>query len=101
MQRYRVDIYHQQDSKWVELYNKDVVNAYDTISKMAVSQSTHMFCFSNSEPEILKVGVEFQSGLELGEGHSLPSVDDHSLLDSQISWMDKEKERLIDIMERV
>ena len=50
MQRYRIDVYRQVDHEWKEIYSKDVVNAVDSISKIAISQSNHMFCFACSEP---------------------------------------------------
>jgi hypothetical protein len=39
-----------------------------------------MFCFSTVKQGVVKVGMEFMSGLELGEHHELPSQDDHQLL---------------------
>lgn len=100
-QKYRVDVYRQQNNKWSSIYSKAVDNAMDSISKMAGMQAVHMFCFTNSEEEhILKVGVEFMSGLELGELNELPSTGDHNLLDQNIEWLETQKKKLISILER-
>ena len=56
-QPYRIDIYRQDEAKWSEVYMKDVTNSYDAVNKMAASQATHMFCFSNNNEGVIQVGI--------------------------------------------
>jgi len=60
-----------------------------------------MFCLSHLDEGVLRIGVTFMAGLELGELKTLPTKDDHQLLDQNIAWMEDQKSNLIKILHRI
>jgi hypothetical protein len=57
------------DGTWQTAFFKSTEMPYQNLNvhKLASASSTYSFCFKNNERDLMRLGVDIQSGLELME----------------------------------
>jgi hypothetical protein len=100
-QKYRIDIMQQVGDSWKEVATKESSKIVETFNKLATAEGTHMFCVSNVEEETLKIKLDIMTGLELGNLDHLPNLNDQENLHREIDWMERQKDKLFESLNRL
>ena len=71
------------------------------IHKLAPVESTYSYCIRNIDENRMKLKVNIQSGLELMEFQILPDKSDSENLERELSWLENQKSKLFESLERM
>ena len=67
--KYEVEVSQMLDGGWSSIYRKQAQTGLENLNlhKLAPSDSTYSFCFSNTDENRIALALKIQSGLELME----------------------------------
>lgn len=101
--KYEVEVSRMADGGWSSLYRKQTQTGLESLNlhKLAPSDSTYSFCFSNTDEKRIALALNIQSGLELMEFEMLPDKSDSENLERELGWLKSEKARLFESLERM
>jgi hypothetical protein len=101
--KYEVEVSRMVDGGWSSLYRKQTQTGLESLNlhKLAPSDSTYSFCFSNTDEKRIALALNIQSGLELMEFEMLPDKSDSENLERELGWLKSEKARLFESLERM
>lgn len=90
------------DGKWNSVYYKQAKNEFQTfnIHKLAPVDSTYSFCIRNIDDQRNLLSVNIQSGLQLMEFELLPDKSDAENLERELSWLENQKSKLFQSLDR-
>lgn len=73
----------------------------ESISKYAPQEGTYMFCVSSTDDSVLRATINIMSGLEMANLEYLPSNNDQENLHREIDWLDGQKKKLFEVLNRI
>lgn len=89
------------NNKWEEVVIKVADSVVESISKYAPQEGTYMFCISSTDDSVLRATVTIMSGLEMANLEYLPSNNDQENLHREIDWLDGQKKKLFEVLNRI
>lgn len=100
---YEVEVSNMLDGKWNSIFYKKAQNVMESfnIHKLAPSDSTYSFCIRNIDTQRMRIAINIQSGLELMEFEMLPDKSDSENLERELSWLQNQKAKLFESLERM
>ena len=100
---YEVEVSNMIEGRWNSVYFKQTKAPLEQVNihKLAPAESTYSYCIRNIHGEKQTFNVSMQSGLELMEFELLPAKGDAENLERELHWLEKEKAKLFESLDRM